>query len=155
MERRSDVLVDVPDLADYDRVALAWRNDLGVELHVMENGAAWMSEGHVRPSAPRTSRALPNGRGFMTASGRPLLPAHAGAGLHHAASVARRSAQLSVDAPVTVANCTRAAEARLLRTRGDAAAEMVPLSFTYPTCDAVGDTLVLQNVFGDLRLAAN
>jgi hypothetical protein len=41
------------------------------------------------------------------------------------------------------------------RTRGNAAAEMVPLSFTYPTCDAVGDTLVLQNVFGDLRLAAN
>jgi hypothetical protein len=32
---------------------------------------------------------------------------------------------------------------------------MVPLGFTYPTCDAVGDTLVLQNVFGDLRLAAN
>jgi hypothetical protein len=39
------------------------------------------------------------------------------------------------------------AEARLLRVR-TGRGEMVPLGFTYPTCDAVGDTLVLQNVFG-------
>jgi hypothetical protein len=55
-------------------------------------------------------------------------------------------AALSIDAPVTLANCGPV-EARLLHADA-AAAEMVPLSFTYPTCDAVGDTLVLQNVFG-------
>jgi hypothetical protein len=151
-----DIIVPVPDLDQYDRVALAWRNDLGVELHVMENGAAWMSEGHVHPSATRNAEALEDGRGFMTLLGDPTLAEPMLAQVYTLQRVGGPAdAALSVDAPVTVANCSRAADLRLLRTRGAAAAEMVPLSFTYPTCDAVGDTLVLQNVFGDLRLAAN
>jgi hypothetical protein len=151
-----DVTVPIPDLADFDRVALSWRDDLGVELHVMEDGAGWMSEGHVHPSAPRDITAAANGLGFMTTLGDPDLSNPMLAQVYTMPRAGGPStATLSVDAPVTVANCTRAAEARLLHMRGNAAAEMVPLSFTYPTCDAVGDTLVLQNVFGDPRLASN
>jgi hypothetical protein len=68
-----DVTVPIPDLADFDRVALSWRDDLGVELHVMEDGAGWMSEGHVHPSAPRDITAAANGLGFMTTLGDPDL----------------------------------------------------------------------------------
>ena len=64
-------------------------------------------------------------------------------------------ADVSVDAPITAANCARAAEARMLHVQAAGRAEVVPLGLTYPGCDAVGDTLVLQNVFRDLRLAAN
>jgi hypothetical protein len=150
----SDVTVDVPDLADYDRVALAWQGDLGVELHVLENGAAWMSEGHVHPDAPRR-HGRRSGRGFLTLLGDGDLAAHAGAGLHHTArqwarvhrAVHRRAGDGRQLHPT--------AEARLLHVVDGAGADVMPLGFTYPTCDAVGDTLVLQNVFDDLRLAAN
>jgi hypothetical protein len=45
---------------------------------------------------------------------------------------ARRIAALSIDAPVTVANCTQTAEARLLHVVDGAGAEVMPLGFTYP-----------------------
>jgi hypothetical protein len=32
---------------------------------------------------------------------------------------------------------------------------VVPLGFSYPGCDAVGDTLLLQNLEQDQRFAAN
>jgi hypothetical protein len=109
-------------------------NDLGVELHVMENGAAWMSEGHVHPSATAPRRLPRRGRaGFLTLLGDPRsCRAHAGAGLHLAARRWARRTPLSVDAPVTVANCTQTAEAPPSHADGAGAAEMVPLSFTYP-----------------------
>jgi hypothetical protein len=152
----SDVLVDVPDLADYDRVALAWQGDLGVELHVLENSAAWMAEGHVRPDAPRSVTAAEAGGGFLTLLGDGDLAAPMLAQVYTTPlGNGPVSIELSIDAPVTVANCTQTAEARLLHVVDGAGADVMPLGFTYPTCDAVGDTLVLQNVFDDLRLAAN
>lgn len=152
----TDVLVPVPELADFDRVALAWRGDLGVELHVMENGATWMSEGHVHPTAPRDPSAADAGQGFLTLLGDPTVDVPMLAQVYTTPRLDGPSAaSLSVDAPVTTSNCAEVAEARVLHVSGDARVELVPLSFTYPTCDAVGDTLVLQNVFRDLRLAAN
>jgi len=152
----SDILVPVPDLADYDRVALAWRGDLGVQLHVMENGAAWMSEGHVHPGAPRGPEAVGNGAGFLAVLGDAELDAPMMAQVYTMPrGTGPTRADVSVDAPITAANCARAAEARMLHVQAAGRAEVVPLGLTYPGCDAVGDTLVLQNVFRDLRLAAN
>jgi len=152
----SDVILPVPGLADYDRVALAWQGDLGVELHVLEDGAAWMSDGHVRPEAPRDLRAAANGQGFMTLLGEADVPGTMQAQIYSAPRAnGPTSTDISIDAPVTLANCTQTAEARLLHVTGGTDATMEPLSFTYPSCEAVGDTLVLQNVVGDLRLAAN
>ncbi len=152
----NDIIVDVPDLGEYDRVALAWQGDLGVELHVMEDGAAWMSDGHVHAGAPRNPGATLDGDGYLTLLGNPAI------GTPQLAQVYTMPRQngpatvaLSVDAPVTLGNCAQTAEARVLQVTGGANADMIPLGFTYPTCDAVGDTLVLQNVFGDLRLASN
>jgi hypothetical protein len=152
----SDILVPVPELADYDRVALAWRGDLGVELHVMEDGASWMSEGHVHPGAPRGPEAVGNGAGFLAFLGNPDLDAPMMAQVYTMPrGTGPTRADISVDAPITADNCARAAEARVLHVQGAGRAEVVPLGLTYPGCDAVGDTLVLQNVFRDLRLAAN
>jgi hypothetical protein len=152
----SDILVPVPDLADYDRVALSWRGDLGVELHVMENGAVWMSEGHVHPGAPRGPEAVDSGAGFLAFLGDAELDAPMMAQVYTMPrGTGPTRADVSVDAPITADNCARSAEARVLHVEGAGRAEVVPLGLTYPGCDAVGDTLVLQNVFRDLRLAAN
>jgi hypothetical protein len=150
-----DTVVQVPDLADFDRVAVAWQGSLGVELHAMEAGASWMSDGHIRPTAPRDPSVVAQGSGFLTLLGdaevdQPMLaqvftmPRQGGA----------RDVALSLDAPVTLANCGQTVEAGILHA-DVGRTELVPLRFTYPACDAVGDTLVLQNVFRDRRLAAN
>jgi hypothetical protein len=148
----SDVTVDVPDLAGYDRVAIAWSGDLGVELHALEDDASWMSAGHIRPDAPRGGTA----GSFLTLLGDKTLAAPRLAQIYTMARIdGPASVNLTIDAPVTLANCTQSVEARVLRVQNGSGVEMTPLGFTYPTCDAAGDTLVLQNVFGDLRLAAN
>jgi hypothetical protein len=145
-------LVSLPDIAAYDRVALAWDGDLGMELHALEAGADWFSDGHVHPATPRDAAVVEEGRGYL------VLLGEAATGM--AAQVytlphGEMSAEFSVDAPITRANCASRAEARVLRMEGGGRVEVTPLGFTYPGCEAVGDTLVLQNALRDLRLAAN
>ncbi len=147
------VMLPVPDLSGYERFAVSWSGDLGIELHAREDGASWQSGGHVRPDAPREPAADGAG-GFLTMLGdrdviQPRLAQVYTAPLRLADGVA-----LSIDAPVTAENCARPASARILRSvagRVDAS----PMGFTYPGCEATGDTLVLQNLAQDLRLAAN
>jgi hypothetical protein len=147
--------VAVPDLDDHDRLALAWTGDLGLELHAIEDGAAWLSEGHLRPEAPGDPLAQDARRGFLTLLG------DASRGTPSFAQVFTRprlgdgpQVSLSIDAPITERNCTMPVEARILRSDAGRL-EVTPLRFTYPGCDAVGDVLVLQNLEQGLRLAAN
>lgn len=142
--------VSVPDLSGFDRLALTSRRDLGLLLHALNADAAWMSQGHIRPDAPHRPG---DGSGFLTRLGDP------DAGSPMVAQVVTlprgADATVSIDAPITEANCGRRAEATLMQSGGSGTAEMMPLRFTYPGCEAVGDTLVLQNLLQDLRLAAN
>ena len=145
----------VPDLDAYDRIGLTWQGDAGLELHAMEFGASFGAEGHVWPGAPRAPQAAIDGRGgFLT---------RLTAGEHHAqiytlpraALAGTGSVRLSIDAPATAGSCAREASARILRSRGGTSPEVREVRFTHPSCDAVGEVLVLQNLPGDLRLAAN
>jgi hypothetical protein len=128
--------VEIPDLAAYDRVALAWRGDLGLELHAAEAGVA-PGEG----AGPVV--ALGSAGGMWQVFTRPREGA------------ATAEVAISIDAPITTGTCTRRAEASILRVEAAGPATVTPLGFTYPDCDAVGDTLVLQNALRDLRLAVN
>jgi hypothetical protein len=156
MARAATYFVDVPDLADYDRVALAWQGDLGVELHVRWKLALPGCRKAMSARTPRATRHVrPKRAGFLTLLGdagdlaAPMLAQvytmpRQWARVHRAVHRrARHGRQLHPD--------RRGAPSS--RRRGGR--RVVPLGFTYPTCDAVGDTLVLQNVFDDLRLAAN
>jgi hypothetical protein len=145
--------LDVPDLDRFERVALAFPGTLGMELHALEGGAAWMSVGHVRPGAPRAPEAAEADDGFLTLLGDTDAPAPLLAQVY-TRPVSGDAAAVTVDAPITEATCGSVADAHLLHSLGGRLEE-TRLGFTYPGCDAVGDTLVLQNLVGQPRLAAN
>lgn len=150
----AETLVEIPDLAAYDRVALAWAGDLGLELHAMEGDAGWQQPGHVHPGTPRGPGALEDGAGFLTElgtdAGRVQVYTRPRGDPAGAGGVA-----ISVDAPVTEKTCTRRVAASLLRMEGGGAVVLTPLGLSYPACNAVGETLVLHHALRDMRLAAN
>jgi hypothetical protein len=149
------VLVALPDLRDYDRIGLNWQGDMGLELHAMEFGAAFGEQGHVWHEAPASTQAAIAGEGgFLTVleTGDSHAQVYT---LPRATLRERESVQLSIDAPITPQNCTREVLARTLRSEAAGPVDVTELSFTAPSCDAVGDVLVLQNLLDDLRLASN
>ena len=152
-------LVALPDLSEMSRVALHWDGDGAFALHAMEFGAAFGEPGHVWRDAPGSIPvALTGAGGFLS----DLTVASTGAGtqaqiytLPHGSLRDGDVVRLSVDVEVTEQTCGQTVEAQALRLDGGAITDRTPLSLTLPGCEAVGDYLVLQNLFQDLRLAAN
>jgi hypothetical protein len=128
---------------------------MGLELHAMEFGAAFGEQGHVWHEAPASTQAAIAGEGgFLTVleTGDSHAQVYT---LPRATLREGESVQLSIDAPITPQNCTREVLARTLRSEAAGPVDVTELSFTAPSCDAVGDVLVLQNLLDDLRLASN
>lgn len=149
------VLVGLPDLREFDRIGLSWQGDMGLELHAMEFGAAFGDQGHIWQEAPADpDAAIAGDGGFLTMveTGNSFAQIYT---LPRATLREGDSVRLSIDAPVTQANCTRDVVARTLRAEGGNPVNVTELTFTVPACDAVGDVLVLQNLLDDLRLASN
>lgn len=149
------VLVGLPDLRDFDRIGLSWQGNMGLELHAMEFGAAFGDQGHVWQEAPAGPEvAIAGDGGFLTMveTGNSFAQIYT---LPRATLREGDQVRLSIDAPVTQANCTRNVMARTLRAEGGGPVDVTELTFTVPSCDAVGDVLVLQNLLDDLRLASN
>ncbi|MBY4894342.1 hypothetical protein KUL25_16415 [Rhodobacteraceae bacterium N5(2021)] len=149
------VLVGTPDLYEFDRIGLNWQGDMGLELHAMEFGAAFGDHGHVWQEAPATPEAAIEGSGgFLTMldTGESFAQIYT---LPRATLREGDSVRLSIDAPVTQTNCTQEVLAWTLRVEGGGPVDVTDLMFTVPSCDAVGDVLVLQNLLDDLRLASN
>ena len=147
---------DVPDLSGWDRVALQWTGRAGLQIHALEGGAGYDDPGHIWAQAPS---APGKGGGFLTRLGRGT-----DAGAHMAevysapvgAAGPKTAIRLSVEAPVTPYTCGRDITGRALRPAGQGrAAQWRRIRLAMPGCDAVGDILVLNNPFDDLKLALN
>ncbi|MBF9031281.1 hypothetical protein HKCCE3408_12835 [Rhodobacterales bacterium HKCCE3408] len=149
------VRVPVPDLDEYDRVALAWTGETPLALHAREGGADYGEAGHVwqgSPGAP--SDALRGSGGWLARLGDGLGTAPLMAQIYtiqHGALPGGGLVRLSVSAD----GCGGPAEAATLRPRPDGGVARVDLSFALPACDGTADRTVLQNLVGDLRIAAN
>lgn len=157
--RSETSMVALPDIANFDRVAIAWDDNAELALHAMERGAEFGGPGHVWQDAPGTIEDAIDGiGGFLTGLGDPGVASPRMAQVY---TFPRRTlgagdlVRLSIDAPITDSNCGQAVSARSLQNSGGNAIEVVPITLTLPGCDAVGDYLVLQNIFRDLRLAQN
>ncbi|NKX45186.1 hypothetical protein [Roseicyclus persicicus] len=148
-------LVPVPDLGGIGRVAVAWEEDRAIELHAFENDAAFGAPGHVWQDAPGDVTLVTAGTGgVLTRLGDPTVEAPRIAQVYTYPVAVAGALALSVDIPVTSASCGQPVRAQSLRLR-DGAVETQEIRLTLPGCDAVGDYLVLQNLFDDLRLAGN
>ncbi|MEM9755571.1 MAG: hypothetical protein AAF914_06240 [Pseudomonadota bacterium] len=146
--------VAVPDIADFHRVAIQWSGPEDLRLRASERGARPGERGHIwRENPGAMADAVLGLGGFHTAIGTGqaraeiyTFPADAlgGAGL----------VRFSVDVTTPYAACGDVARARLLQAGPDApGASSVDLAFALPDCGA--PLLVLQNVFRDLRIAAD
>lgn len=149
----------VPEFAEYDRVVLQWKGAAGFEIHAREFGADYGDDGHVWQGAPRDMTAGVTGEGgFLTRHGNTDAPEPLMAEVYSfpAAAVAREGdVALSVEAEVSAENCGLEIEAQALELRGADGVVTRNLTLAVPSCDAVGNFLVLNNLLQDLKIAQN
>ena len=139
-------MTELPDMAEWKRVALQWRESDGLSLHAMAPGASYGSPGHV-------SRLTPSQEGArVIALGDAAAPSPRLAEIYTAP--AGDAAALSVEIEVTARNCGKPMAAELVRSDAAQGLASTDLEVTLPGCDAVGELLVLQNLEPGLTVAS-
>ncbi len=148
----------VPDIDTIDRAVLQWQGNDGVQLHALEFGAGYDGAGHVWSAATNDPlRAMTGEAGFMALLGdlRVSDPLHAEVYTFPSGQSARDgNVILNVEAEVTTGNCGRDVAAQSIQIAPGQPAKAIDLTMMMPPCDAVGEFLVLKNMFADLTLAA-
>ena len=149
----------VPTIALYDRVLVQGVGETGIQIHAREFGAAYGDAGHVWSGAPRDASMISNGDGgFMTVLGKPGDKDHLVSEVYTypvAISRAVGAVDLSIETEVTAKNCGKTVSATAVTVFRGGLPEVSDLSIDVPSCEAVGDFLVLKNPLGDLKLASN
>lgn len=149
----------VPDVSEYERVALQWKGDSGLKIHALEMGADYGERGHVWAKSPQSiATALQARGGYIIELGAPDFP-----GASHIEIYSFPTGQmqktgvvrLSVEAEVTARTCNKEIKAQALQSGIDGGISIIDLTLAMPDCDAVGDFLVLNNLLRDLKIAQN
>ena len=146
----------VDDITSYKRVVLQWRDKADFQLHAREFGAEDGESGHVwRESRASVAKMLNGDGGFLTSLGSGVSPLKAEIYSFPATSSARDGQiDLSIEAFVSESNCGSNVEAQTFEWDGVSQLRSKSVSFEMPTCDAVGEYLVLNNVLDDLKVAS-
>lgn len=149
---------DVTSLPFYDRVAVQWKGEAGLQLHAREFSADYFTDGHVwSASAGDLGRAANGEGGFLVRLGQESSPDALMAEVYSFPSgTAKKGGDvlLSIEAEVTAANCDGHVEAQTLQIREGGKLKVGDLTLEMPECDSVGDFLVLKNIVEDLKVAA-
>lgn len=148
----------VEDLSDFNRVAVQWKGQSGFEIHAREYGADYGAKGHVWKGAPGDLIDAVTGQGgFMTRHGdlRSSEPLIAEVYSFPAVAAAQSGAvALSIETEVTADNCGLEIEAQSFQVSTDGKISSQNVTMSVPTCDSIGDFLVLNNLLQDLKVAA-
>lgn len=151
-------VADVSSLPFYDRVAVQWKGEAGLQLHAREYDAAYFADGHIWAAASGDLASAARGEGgFLVRLGRVDTPESLVAEIYSfPTGTARRGGEvaLTVEAEVTAANCADRVEAQTLEIRDGERLRVRDLTLHMPGCDATGDFLVLKNLVEDLKIAA-
>ena len=134
-------------------VILQWQGTAGFELHAREFGAAYGGDGHLWHGAGAGSTV---GGWFSRLGDATVGSGHVADVYGLPAKTTLRGGQmdLSIEAEVTAANCGREIAARAMEVSPRGSVRAQEVTITVPDCQAVGDFLVLNNAFEDLKLAA-
>jgi len=148
----------VPDFSNYDRAVLQWQGQADVMLSAYENGAAFGDTSHIHSKNPGNMLRLETAEGgYLMSLGQstgfdPLMAEvytfPTGTILNPADVV------LAAEAEITTGNCGQELNAQSIQIKPNGVASALDLTMIMPACDAVGDFLILQNMFEDLTLAA-
>ncbi|WP_022704219.1 hypothetical protein [Pseudorhodobacter ferrugineus] len=142
------------DMPMYRRFAVQWMADDAFQINAFEDGAAYGDEGHVYAANPQ--RRLPNiptKGGYMTLLGDRTAPLPMLAEVYTFPMEQTAKVDLTIEASVTDATCDRELLGEVLLSEGGTVVK-TDLTMATPTCDAIGDVLVLNNPLPDMKLAA-
>ena len=151
--------VQITDFSSFDRVAMQWQGQTDMQIHAFEYGSDYEEQGHVWAGAAHSpARGERRQGGFMTTLGIPGIPGGWVAEVYSfpAAEAPEQGViRLNVEAEVTSATCGRDVRAQILQPGLNGGLEPVELTLAVPSCDAVGEFLVLKNVLRDMKIASN
>lgn len=155
----ASAVAEVPEAAEYDRVALQWQGRAAMRIHAYEFGAEFGQPGHVWAEAPGAPRTGAEGKGgFLVRLGDAGLAQPMMTEIYSfPRGTSRRdgAVRLSVEAEVTDRSCGREVEAETLQPGPDGAMRTAALTLNMPGCEAVGEYLVLKNPLQDMKIARN
>jgi hypothetical protein len=149
----------VDDFKSFERAAVQWQGNSGLQLHALEFGSDYGQAGHVWRDAPRSEDyALGALGGFLTrvGSGTDSQTWHAEIYSFPSDTFQNQGVvRLSVEAEITAQNCEKEVMAQVLQPKSPTGIEVVDLSLAMPDCGAIGDFLLLNNLLRDLKIAQN
>ncbi|MBZ0128536.1 MAG: hypothetical protein K8F59_05435 [Rhodobacteraceae bacterium] len=142
--------VSVPDMADFERVAIQWQGDFDLGLHALEFGASEGSAGHVWQGR--------RGGGYTMRLGDPGLDDRAMAEIytlpHKNAARASGIVELLVAAAGSAETCGSGQVVRSFHSRSGRLVGASGVQFRLPDCGSGPQSLVLKNAVRDLIIAA-
>jgi hypothetical protein len=155
--RHKIVSATVPDLADFERLALVWQGGTGLQLHALENGAFYGDAGHVWAESPSLPANAVSGQGGFVSVLGGSASGYAADVYTFPLSLMREGAspEVSIEAQVAETTCGTEIEGTILHANPGSAPDVSDLAMSVPGCDAVGEYLVLKNLPQHLRIAAN
>ncbi len=149
---------DVTSLEFYDRVAVQWKGEAGLQLHAREFSADYFADGHVWAAAAGDLTAAARGEGgFLTRLGREDAPEALMVEVYSfPTGTATRGGDVlvTVEAEVTDSNCAAQIEAQTFELHSENGLRVRDMTLDMPDCDSVGDFLVLKNLIEDLTIAS-
>lgn len=147
---------DVPEFAMYDRAVLQWQGSADVMLSAYEDGANFGDPSHIHAENPGDIARLETSEGGYlmrfgdVATDNPLM---AEVYTYPSATSTTTDVMLVAEAAITAENCGNELAAQSIQVSPTGETSALDLTMMMPDCDAVGDFLILQNMFEDLTLA--
>ncbi len=145
----------VPEIALFDRVVMQWDGPRAAELHALEFGASYNSDGHIwnAKAGDVDFRATPTSGFMMTLGYDDMANPHLAEVYTIPSQIGRSgTVELNVDIAVTAENCGQSITVSGMQISKGQDRETSDLAMTLPDCDAIGSYLQLKNMFGDLTL---
>lgn len=150
-------IASVPSLEFYDRVAVQWIGEAGLQIHAFEYAADYDTDGHVWYGNSRDLTSVIGGQGgflLRLGDGQSEISKMADVYTFPTGNAATTgTVNLSVEAEVTGSNCGRDIRASTLQIHQGGPATTRQLEIAMPECAASGDFLVLKNLLQDLTIA--
>jgi len=147
----------VSSIVFYDRVAVQWLGETGLQIHAREFDADYGEDGHVWFGAPRDLTAVVGGEGgflMRMGTGESEISRMADVYTFPVGNPSQEGqVALSVEAEVNGANCGKHIHADTLQVHAGGDTLTNQFDIMMPDCGATGDFLVLKNLLEDLTIA--
>ena len=148
----------VPDFSNYDRAVLQWQGKTSVMLSAYEGDASFGEEDHIHIGNPGDMARLDAAEGgYLVRLGSETEGDALVVEIYTFPTGMMDSSpdvMLIAEAEITAENCGQELNAQSIQVSPNGETSALDLNMMMPDCDAVGDFLILQNMFEDLTLAA-